>query len=161
MNRDIIRQVVVGLAVIATIAVNGLANALPLNDQTTGEISDRFQVYFVPASYVFSIWGVIYLGLILYGIYQALPSQRENPRLRRIGYPFALSCLANIAWLFLWHYEYFVLTVLAMVAILLSLIVVYLRLGVGRPRFRRLRNGWCTCPSAFTWAGLAWPLLPT
>jgi hypothetical protein len=132
MNRDIIRQVVVGLAVIATIAVNGLANALPLNDQTTGEISDRFQVYFVPASYVFSIWGVIYLGLILYGIYQALPSQRENPRLRRIGYPFALSCLANIAWLFLWHYEYFVLTVLAMVAILLSLIVVYLRLGVGQ-----------------------------
>ena len=62
MNKDILRQSVNVLAVIATIVVNGLASALPLNDQTTGEISDRFQVYFVPAGYVFSIWGLIYLG---------------------------------------------------------------------------------------------------
>ena len=132
MNRDILRQSIVVLAVIATIVSNGLANALPLNGQTTGDISDRFQVYFVPAGYVFSIWGVIYLGLVLYAIYQALPSQRENPRLRRAGYPFVLSCVANIAWLFLWHYEYFLLTVVAMVTLLLSLIVVYVRLEVGR-----------------------------
>ncbi len=57
---------------IATIAVNGLANALPINGQTTGEVSDRFSVYFVPAGYVFSIWGLIYLGLIAYAIYRAL-----------------------------------------------------------------------------------------
>jgi len=49
-----------------------LANALPLNGQTTGEISDRFQVYFVPAGYVFAIWFVIYLGLIAFAVYQAL-----------------------------------------------------------------------------------------
>lgn len=132
MNRDMLRQAIVVLAVLATIAINGLANALPLNGQTTGEISDRFQVYFVPAGYVFSIWGVIYLGLVLYAVYQALPSQRENPRLRRIGYPFALSCLANIVWLFLWHYEYFLLTVMAMVTLLLLLILIYVRLGIGR-----------------------------
>jgi hypothetical protein len=132
MNKDILRQVVVVLAVIATLVVNGLANTLPLNGQTTGEISDRFQVFFVPAGYVFSIWGLIYLGLVLFALYQALPSQRENPRLRRIGYPFALSCLANIAWLFLWHYEYFPLTLVAMVTLLLLLITIYVRLGIGR-----------------------------
>jgi hypothetical protein len=120
------------MAVIATLGMNGLANALPLNGQTTGQISDRFQVYFVPAGYVFSIWGVIYLGLILYAIYQALPAQRENPRLRATGYLFALSCLANIVWLFLWHYEQFLLTLVAMGALLLLLIAIYLRLGVGR-----------------------------
>jgi hypothetical protein len=59
MKKDTLRQSVNLLAVIATIAINGLANALPLNGQTTGEISDRFQVYFVPAGYVFSIWGLI------------------------------------------------------------------------------------------------------
>jgi benzodiazapine receptor len=132
MKKETLRQSVNLLAVIATIVINGLANALPLNGQTTGEISDRFQVYFVPAGYVFSIWGLIYIGLIAFAIYQALPSQRDNPRLRRIGYLFALSCVANIAWLFLWHYEIFPLTLVAMVALLLLLIAIYLRLDIGR-----------------------------
>jgi len=132
MKRDILRQAVNVVAVLAVIVVNGLANALPLNGQTTGEISDRFQVYFVPAGYVFSIWGVIYLGLLAFAVYQALPTQRENPRLRRVGYLFAASCVANIAWLFLWHYEQFVLTLVAMFALLLLLITIYLRLEIGR-----------------------------
>jgi benzodiazapine receptor len=132
--KDTVRQVVNVLATIGVIAVNGLANALPLNGQTTGEISDRFDVYFVPAGYVFSIWGVIYLALLSFTIYQALPSQRDNPRLRRIGYLYALSCVANIAWLFLWHYEFFELTIVAMGALLLLLIAIYLVLGFGRSR---------------------------
>lgn len=129
--RDIGRQVVVISATLLVIVVNGLANALPLNGQTTGEISGRFDVYFVPAGYVFSIWGLIYLALIGYSVYQALPSQRDNPRLRRIGYLYALTCLANAAWLFLWHYEIFALTLAAMVALLLLLIAIYLHLGIG------------------------------
>ncbi len=132
MKRDTSRQLVNVLAVIATIVINGLANALPLNGQTTGGISDRFQVYFVPAGYVFSIWGLIYVGLVAFAVYQALPSQRDNPRLRSIGYLFALSCVANIAWLFLWHYEVFPLTLVAMLALLLLLIAIYLRLDIGR-----------------------------
>jgi len=132
--KDILRQVAVLLSTVAVIVVNGLANALPLNGQTTGEISDRFDVYFVPAGYVFSIWGLIYLALIGYSIYQVLPSQRENPRLRRTGWLYVLSCLANIAWLFLWHYEFFELTVVAMAGLLLLLIAIYLALGTGRTR---------------------------
>jgi benzodiazapine receptor len=134
MKKDTLRQAVNLLAVLATIVVNGLANALPLNGQTTGEISDRFQVYFVPAGYVFSIWGLIYLGLIAFAVYQALPTQRDSLRLRRIGYLFALSCAANIAWIFLWHYEVFPLTLVAMLALLLLLIAIYLRLDIGRAR---------------------------
>ncbi len=132
MNKDAFRQYFIVFAVLLTIAVNGAANVLPLNGLNTGEISDRFQVYFVPAGYVFSIWGLIYLGLIAFAIYQALPAQRENPDLRGIGYLFALSCLGNIAWLFLWHFEVFPLTIVAMLALLLSLIAIYLRLGIGR-----------------------------
>jgi len=142
MKNDFLRQWINLFAVLATLVVNGLANALPLNGLNTGEISDRFHVYFVPAGYVFSIWGVIYLGLIAFGIYQLLPGQRENPRLRRIGYLFALSCLANIVWLFLWHYERFVLTLFAMVALLLLLIGTYLRLEIGKTKFSLVEK-WC------------------
>ena len=132
MNKYLVRQITVVVAVVATIAVNVLANALPINGQTTGEISDRFTVYFVPAGYVFSIWGLIYLGLIAYAVYQALPAQRNNVRLRSIDAPFLLSSLANIVWIFLWHYEQFVLTLAMMVVLLASLIVIYLRLDIGR-----------------------------
>jgi hypothetical protein len=132
MNTSILRQVLVVVAVIATIVVNGLATALPINNQTTGEISDRFDVFFVPAGYVFSIWGVIYLGLVAYAIYQALPAQRDNPRLARIAPWFILSCVANSIWIFLWHYEQFVLTIVAMLTLLVSLIAVYVQLGIGR-----------------------------
>ena len=85
MNKDTLRQLLVVLGVIAVIVVNILANALPLNGLDTGEISDRFDIYFVTAGYVFSIWLPIYLGLIAYAIFQALPAQKENPRLRSIG----------------------------------------------------------------------------
>lgn len=134
MNKGIVRQIlnIIGLA--GVLIVNGLANILPLNNLSTGEISDRFQVFFVPAGYVFSIWGLIYLGLIAFGIYQALPSQRENPRLEKVGYWFLVSCLANIAWLFCWHYELFPLSLVMMILLLLSLITVYLRLDIGRTR---------------------------
>jgi MYXO-CTERM domain-containing protein len=122
--------------------VNVLANALPLNGQTTGEISDRFQVYFVPAGYVFSIWGLIYVGWLVFAIYQLLPAQHNNPRLRRIGYLFALSGVANMAWLFLWHYEYFILTVFVMLALLLLLIAIYLRLQIGQVAVAPIER-WC------------------
>jgi benzodiazapine receptor len=130
--RDIVRQVFVVLSTIAVIVVNALASTLPLNNLTTGEISDQFDVFFVPAGYVFAIWGLIYLALIAYSVYQVLPSQRDNPRLRQTGWLYVLSCVANITWLFLWHYEYFAWTIVAMVVLLLLLIAIYLRLGTGR-----------------------------
>ncbi len=130
--KDILRQIFVALTIVVTIVINGLANALPINGLNTGQISDRFQVYFVPAGYVFSIWGLIYLGLIAFAIFQALPSQRENPRLRASGWWIGLGGLANSAWIFLWHYEQFPLTLIAMLVLLATLIVTYLRLGIGR-----------------------------
>ncbi|MHB9032217.1 MAG: tryptophan-rich sensory protein [Anaerolineae bacterium] len=135
--KNTLRQVIVALSVLVTIIINILANALPLNGLNTGAISDNFNVYFVPAGYVFSIWGLIYIGLIAYAVYQALPSQRENPRLQATGWWIALGGLANSAWIFLWHYEQFPLTLLAMFTLLATLIITYLRLGIGRTRVTR------------------------
>jgi len=130
--KDTLRQIVNLVTVSIALTVNILASTLPLNGQNTGEISDRFQVYFVPAGYVFSIWGIIYLGWIAFIIYQCRSSQKENPRLRQLGYLFALSNLANAAWLFAWHYNTFGLSVLIMLTLLGLLIASYLRLDVNR-----------------------------
>ena len=132
MNKNLLRQILVLIAVIATITINVLANALPINGQNTGDISDTFDVYFVPAGYVFSIWGLIYLGLLAYAIFQVLPAQRDNPRLRSIDWPFLIGSAANIVWIFCWHYNLFPLSLLAMAVLLVSLIVIYLRLNIGR-----------------------------
>lgn len=120
-----------GTALLA-LAINLLANALPLNGQTTAAISDKFQVLFVPAGYVFAIWGIIYVGWIGFAVYQALPAQRANPRLRKIGWLFALANLANAAWLFTWHFELFPLSAIVMLSLLTLLIAIYWRLKIGR-----------------------------
>jgi benzodiazapine receptor len=127
MMKDRFRQISVIATVFATILINILANALPFNGLNTGQISDRFQVYFVPAGYVFSIWGIIYIGLIAFAVYQALPSQRQNPRLRNSGWWIVLSGFANMAWIFLWHYEKFLFTVPVMLTLLVTLIIVYIQ----------------------------------
>lgn len=130
--KDTLRQFVNLVTVLIALAVNILASTLPLNGQNTGEISDRFQVYFVPAGYVFAIWFIIFTGWIAFAIFQYQPAQKESPRLRRLGYWFALSNIANAAWLFAWHYNLFGLSVLIMLTLLALLIASYLRLDVNR-----------------------------
>lgn len=134
LDKDTLRQVIHIVVLLVTLAVNYLANAIPFNGQTTGEISDRFHVYFVPAGYVFAIWGVIYLGLIAFTIFQALPSQRENPNLRKLWYTLALANLANAIWLFFWHYNLVELSLVTMFILLILLIAAYLILNIGQAR---------------------------
>jgi len=121
---------VVAFAVV--IVVNVLSSALPLNGRTAAEISDALPSYFTPAGYTFAIWGLIYTALLGFVIYQALPAQRERPFLGQIGWWFVLSCIANAAWLFSWHYGVYALSILFMLGLLATLIIIYRRLGNGR-----------------------------
>lgn len=137
MNPDILRQFLNLLAIIAAFGVNILANIVPFNGRTIGEISNTVfrEVLITPANYAFAIWGLIYLGLISLGIYQALPRQRQNINLRQLGYLLVLASLAQIFWVVLFQYQLFTLSLVAMLGILLPLIVIYLRLEIG---FRRV-----------------------
>jgi hypothetical protein len=146
MKKITSRQIITILATLLTITVNGLANALPLNGQGTGEISDRFDIYFVPAGYVFSIWGLIYLGLIAFTIYQALPAQRDNAVIKKISPAYWISNLANTAWVFLWHYEFFALTLPAMLILLASLLYIYVQLRGSRSSFKSAQKWFVNTP---------------
>lgn len=126
------RQIANVVAVISVIAMNALAILLPLGGNTTGELSDRYPSLVTPAGYVFSIWSVIYTLLIVFAVYQVRPSQRDNPRLQRLGWWFVANAALNIAWLFAWHYEQVYLALAIMIGLLASLIVIYERLQIRR-----------------------------
>ncbi|MFC2003117.1 hypothetical protein ACFLV4_04145 [Chloroflexota bacterium] len=121
---------------LGTVAVNGLANALPLNNKTTGELSDQYPNLFVPAGLTFSIWGVIYILLVIFVIYGLIISVKNNTQktafIENIGILFFISSLANIGWIFAWHYEILPLSLVLMLVILGSLITIYLRLHIGK-----------------------------
>jgi benzodiazapine receptor len=140
MNRDIFRQLAVIITTVYALIMNGAANAIPLNGRNTGQISDEFKVLFVPAGYVFAIWGMIYIALLAYTIYHSLPSQRGNPRLRSSGWYAALSSIANGTWIIFWHYGYYVLSLATMLVLLFALLVIYLRLDIGRTRFNAVEK---------------------
>jgi benzodiazapine receptor len=125
------RMLVLPAIALAMIVINSIAGASGINGIRTGSLSDQYPNFFVPAGYVFSIWGIIYIGLLAYIIWQALPKQIDNPRLQAIAPLFVLSCLANIAWLLSFHNYLFALAMLMMVALLVLLIACYLRLGTG------------------------------
>jgi hypothetical protein len=109
-----------------------------------GEIANTVLVgvLLTPANYAFAIWGLIYLGLIAYGIYQLRPSQRQEPTIRRVSQLLLVACVAQIGWIFLFTLQWFSLSILAMLAILLPLIAAYLQLGIGQQPARRGRR-WC------------------
>jgi hypothetical protein len=113
------------------IAVNAAANIVPIAGKNAGEVSDLYFSLFTPAGYTFGIWGVIYLMLGCYAVYQALPAQRDSERLARISRLFIANCVLNSAWIFAWHYEFISVTLLLMAAILYTLIRIYQQLSIG------------------------------
>jgi hypothetical protein len=128
MNYKVVRIAnIIGFLV--TVIVNAAANALPLNGVTTAELSDKYSNLFTPAGYVFLIWGVIYVFLAAFIFYQYTMDDRELHK--NIGWLFVVSSFFNSIWIFLWHYEYIALSLLAMTGLLVSLIQIYIRLGIG------------------------------
>jgi hypothetical protein len=104
------------------LVMNYLANALPLNNKTTGELSDSFPNLFVPAGLTFSIWGVIYILLLLYVIFQFKDSNALT--VSKISLAFGITCVLNALWIIFWHYGKLPLSLLVMAGLLTSLIYI-------------------------------------
>src|ERR1044072_740542 len=98
-----LKQILVLVATAGMIFVNWMAGKGFINNVSTGEISDKFQTLTTPAGYAFAIWGLIYLGLTAFGIYQILPANAA--RFRPVRSIYILSCVLNCAWIYGWDYE--------------------------------------------------------
>ncbi|MFE4107321.1 tryptophan-rich sensory protein [Almyronema epifaneia] len=126
-------------AILATLIVNTLSNLYPPQGRNIGEISNTILsgVLITPASYAFAIWGVIYVGLVAYGLYQLKPAQRQAAALQRVNVRLIVACVAQIIWVYLFTLQLFNLSVLAILAILFALIGAYLQVNSARSRVSR------------------------
>lgn len=122
------------LAILATLAVNTLSNLIPPGGENVGEIANTLLtgVLIIPANYAFAIWGVIYLGIIAYGFYQLRPTNRRKPVIRQVNKWLITACIAQVIWIFLFTWRQFGWSILAMLGILLPLVMIYLRLDIGK-----------------------------
>ncbi len=123
MKNENITKIVAAIAFILMVFVNYLANALPIGGITTAEASDAYPNLFTPTGITFSIWGLIYLLLLGYTIYQFKTSKNkeQTASFAKIRKVYILTSLANICWIFAWHYQIIWLSVLFMLTLLISL----------------------------------------
>jgi hypothetical protein len=135
---------------ILAFAVNYLAVGLELGGYSTGELSDLLPNLFVPSGLTFSIWGVIYFFLAGFSIYQIrdlFKDQKvEHDYLNKIGYYFILSNIANATWIFLWHFRLVPLSLVFMLVIFGTLLMIYIRLGIGKTEPSRGVRIWVHTP---------------
>lgn len=123
LMKNIYLKIAAALSFAIMVTVNALANTLPINNQTTGGVSDAYGNLFAPAGLTFSIWGLIYLLLLGYTIYQFVAKNKEA-LIKKINLYFIISSLANTAWIFAWHYEQIIISVILMLVILVNLILI-------------------------------------
>lgn len=119
--------------------MNYLANALPLNNKTTGQLSGQYPNLFTPAGVTFSIWGIIYLMLLVFVIIQF--REQNKQMIAAIGWAFAVSCLLNALWIVTWHYELLPLSVVIILGMLIALLIINRNLMSFAPDFSRAAFG--------------------
>ncbi|MFX1435523.1 MAG: hypothetical protein ACFFBT_10005 [Promethearchaeota archaeon] len=132
------------LTFIAVVVINYLAISLPLGYGSTQELSDAIPNLFVPVGLTFSIWGIIYILLGLFSVYQLRDifksDKIEMPYLEKVSYFFIISNVANFTWILLWHYQLVPLSLIAMLIILVSLLLIYIRLNIGKSKVSKLEK---------------------
>jgi len=104
-----ILQILNGIAFVSVVFINYLSNTGVMNGKTIGSLSDSIRSLFTPSGYAFSIWGLIYLFLLGFVIYQGrslFVKVKNDDFVEKIGFWFIISCIANSAWIFAWIYEY-------------------------------------------------------
>ena len=130
-------------AILAALGSNGLSNVFPPKGLNVGQISrDIFgDVLITPASYAFAIWGLIYLALISYGLYQLAPARRSDPCLQALNRYVSLASVMHLAWVWVFTLQGFWLSGVLILGILIPLLLAYRRLGQD-DRSQRLSRSW-------------------
>ncbi len=134
-----LKQLFVVIATAAVIFINYLASTGYIGGITPDFISNKYPTIITPAGYAFSIWAFIYTGIIIFGVFQAMPMQLEN--FRKIRTPYLVSCLANCVWIYLWHHELIIASVFAMLVLLASMIAINVNLSAKDSLIARIPFG--------------------
>lgn len=117
------------------VIVNALANIIPINGQTTGEISNKLEVLITPASYAFMIWGLIYVLLAVWLVRGFIKKYRGISYTKTSSTLFVITCILNATWILVWHYELFAISVIVILLLLLTLLILYKAIKSAAYRF--------------------------
>ncbi|MBB4825387.1 hypothetical protein HNO89_002621 [Sporosarcina luteola] len=142
------KSITMALSLLALILLTIIGNFISINGSTTTEITNRIPVLFIPATYVFIIWGVIY-GMLFYWIYKGFSDKRLKGR-RTIF--FTAACASQIAWILLWHFELFSLALLSKSILLMLLLLLYFTY----PKRENTAAGRIPIAMFFAWASFGW-----
>ncbi|MFD2572370.1 TspO/MBR family protein [Spirosoma soli] len=132
MQNDKLRQFLVVFSIVSLIVMNYLSNTGVFGGQTNGDVSNKYHTLITPAGYAFSIWGIIFLGLLAFAIYQALPAYRTHPRFRAVGWWVVLNAFCNAIWSPLFNNERIGLALLVILVMLFTVVIIEQRL-LARP----------------------------
>jgi hypothetical protein len=132
-SQDFLRQLITLVAIVSTFLFNLWSNLFPINGENIGNLSNRLfnDVLIIPENYAFIIWGLIYVELLIFGVYQLRLTQSNNPRFQNAGYWLVAACVAQNIWVILFLLRQFSLSVVAMASILMCLAIYYCNLRVG------------------------------
>lgn len=158
------RQWLTVVAVLVAIAINGISNVYPPAGKNTGEVANTILggVLLTPAGYAFAIWGLIYIGLIAYSIYQALPAQRHDSAFQSASWGVIGACVLQIIWIYVFLTFYFWPSVLLIAGILICLAYAYLNSRSVKPTWKNrwlfqapisIYFGWITVATVVNVAG--------
>ena len=124
-------QVINVAVLILVLWANGAAGSGALSGESIGVVANRYPSYFLPENYVFGVWSLIYLGVIVFVLYQALPVARTSVSLSALGWGWVVNGALNIVWVVLFSFSMFVPAWLVMIALLVNLIWIHERIGFG------------------------------
>ena len=129
-TKDIVRQITVAasavFALIGAFVGSGAAGGTPIQNAAGGALAADATLI-APATPAFSVWSVIYLGLIVYAVWQLLPGQSSAERHRRLGYWIAASLVLNAVWILSIQFDLLPLSVPIIVVLLAVLVQAFLQ----------------------------------
>ncbi len=155
MNKNTLLKSVSAILLIVVIVVNALANILPINNLTTGMVSNRYPNLFTPAGITFIIWTIIYLSLAIFVIKQFIGKDKKTDKLNKINLLFIASSVFNVAWIFAWHYLQPGLALVLIVAMLICLVMIAKEMA--KLKLSDTKDAWIKLPFGiyFGWITIA------
>ncbi len=122
LTQSLSSKLAVLLGFAAMVVVNWLSVVGKINGVSTAAVSDAYPTMITPKGYTFSIWGIIYLLLLVYVLFQLFSKDLgKDGRMSKISFWFVLSCVANIGWIFAWHYRQIIVSAVVMAVLLFCL----------------------------------------
>lgn len=132
-----------GLALVVPPVAIFTGDIFAVNGMAVGEVSDAFfgDVLIIPAGFAFSIWGLIYFGILALAVAQAWPGHGDNPHFEEARIPLIANMICNFGWIVFWQSLVFPVATAILVLQFATAVWLYYAMGIpSRPAFSKVET---------------------